>query len=682
MDAGIIHDLAALDASCVAVAGGKGASLGELLRAGAPVPAGFVVAGAAFRRFLAAADPDGAIDAVMRELDGGRITVDQAAARIAARLADAAAPDDVATAVRTAVAALGAPSVSVRSSATCEDSGSSAWAGQLATYLGVAPDEVVDRLRACWLSIFSPGALAYGAAHGYGAGRFAVAVVVQRMVASEVSGIGFSVHPVTQEPGVLLIEACFGLGEAIVSGQVVPDQYVVERATGAIAQRALGAQHKGLFLAGGRAEWRALDARDAAAKLSDAQIGEYAALLGRIDAHYGHPVDTEWALADGQFQVLQARPITTLAEEYREALIDDAEEWQLLVRRPMSLVEVSIWAHWLDSPHAATTLGIRGDRALSIQDEAGLANEFMSKRALEAGLQHTVDLDRNDRPSLLAQLRRGEALYAEAEQRLARGAASFRDLDEAAEFFIEVAQHTTAYPAWVLLAIDGAHIDDAEVRAAAERLRSRSLYPAIERRIIDPLVADATRALGFSAPEHAPHVTTWSELRRAALDRHTLEERLAAVRAGRRFVFQATDAGEHVRFVSQSGYLVMRLTGQRATTPIADPDALSGQAAWPGVHRGRARVVLAPDAEGQHIEDGEVLVSIQSSPALMPLLRRCGAIVTDDGGVACHAAIICRELRKPTLIGTGSATTLIHTGDLVEVDTYAGTVRVLERASR
>lgn len=682
MDAGLIHRLDTLDAACVAAAGGKGASLGELRRAGAPVPDGFVVDSAGFRRFLAAADPDGTIDRLMGELDRGALDGDAAAAGIAARLAGARMPDAIAAEIRTAVGALGAASVSVRSSATCEDSGSSAWAGQLATYLGVPPDEVVDRVRACWLSIFSPAALAYGAAHGYGAGRFAVAVVVQRMVASEVSGIGFSVHPVTQEPGVLLIEACLGLGEAIVSGQVAPDQYVVERASGRIAQRRIGAQRKALIAGDdGRPRWQALDARGAAAKLSDAQIGEYAALLGRIEAHYGHPVDTEWALAGGAFHVLQARPITTLAEEYREALLDEAEEWQLLVRRPMSLVEVSIWAHWLDSPHAAATLGIHGDRALSIQDEVGLANEFMSKRALDAGMQHVVDLHRGDRRHLLDQLRRGEALYTEAEGRIAAGAAAFRDLDEAAEFFIDVAQHTTAYPAWVLLAIDGAHIDDAEVRAAAERLRSRSLYPAIERRIIDPLVADAARGLGFSAPEQAPHVATWGELRRGALDRDALETRLADVRAGRRFVFQATAAGERVRFVSQGGYLVMRLTQQRAVAAVVDADALRGQPAWPGVHRGRARVVLAADAEGQTIEDGEVLVSIQSSPALMPLLRRCGAIVTDDGGVACHAAIICRELRKPTLIGTGSATSLIHTGDLVEVDTYAGVVRVIERAT-
>ena len=123
-----------------------------------------------------------------------------------------------------------------------------------------------------------------------------------------------------------------------------------------------------------------------------------------------------------------------------------------------------------------------------------------------------------------------------------------------------------------------------------------------------------------------------------------------------------------------------RLANQRKMVRQENPNELVGQAAWPGIHRGRARVVLSPDVVGQTIEDGEVLISIQSSPALMPLLKRGGAIVTDEGGIACHAAIISRELRKPTLIGTKSATSLIHTGDLVEVDTYAQVIRIIERS--
>lgn len=676
------YPLAELDASAVSLAGGKGASLGELVRAGVPVPPGFVVASDAFRAFMQAADPDGSVAAIIRRLDTGEIEATAGAEQVLAQLAGAAVPFEVERAVVEAAAALGATRVSVRSSATCEDSGASAWAGQLETYLDVRPGQIVERMRDCWLSLFRPAALAYGAAHGYGAGQVAVGVVVQQMVESEVSGIGFSVHPVTQEPGVMLIEACLGLGEAIVSGKIVPDQFIVERGSDRILDRAIGPQTKGLFMESDspQAEWRNVEQRGGEQKLPDEEILEYAKLLAGIEDHYGHPVDTEWARSGGRFHVLQARPITTLAAEYKQKLIDQSEAWKFLVRRPMSLVEASIWAHWIDSQHAADTLGIVADRALSIQDETGLANDFLAERDVAAGMAYVAELFGNQRQRVIDTLLRGEEITRQSKARLQAGAGAFDNFVEAADYFAEAAQYTTVFPAWMLIAYEEHAWDDAEVRALAESLRSRTLYPSIEREIIDPMAAQAAAAVGFSEPEHAPAVTTWSELRRGVLDRDLLEYRLEQVRAGRRFLFQSLDGDDDVRFVSQSGYLLMRLRQQRKLVHGQQPDTITGQAAWPGIYRGRARLVLTPDAIGHAFEDGEVLVSIQSSPELMPLLRRSGAIVTDDGGIACHAAIIARELRKPTLIGTRQATTLIRTGDLVEVDTYAQQVRILERA--
>ena len=225
----MIIPLSDLDSTQVAVAGGKGASLGELTQAGVPVPPGFVVSSVAFTEAIHSGDHQQYLQQVLQRLDADQIEPGDASAEIARHLASVGVTDDLTAAIEQALDRLGLTAVSVRSSATCEDSGASAWAGQLETYLDVPPEHVVSRVRDCWMSMFSPQALAYGAAHGYGAGQFAVAVVVQQMVNSEVSGIGFSVHPVTQEPNIMLIEACFGLGEAIVSGRINPDQYVVER---------------------------------------------------------------------------------------------------------------------------------------------------------------------------------------------------------------------------------------------------------------------------------------------------------------------------------------------------------------------------------------------------------------------------------------------------------------------
>lgn len=679
--ADLVLPLTALGSESSAFAGGKGASLGELVRAGVPVPRGFVVSSAAFDAFLAAGDPSGRIRTILRELAQGLRGVRDAADEIGALLGDATVPAPAQAAIASALPDLGVARVSVRSSATCEDSAANAWAGQLETYLDVVPEEVADRVADCWRSAFRPEALSYGAVHGYGVRPLGVAVVVQTMVPSEISGIAFSVDPLTQQPEVALIEACIGLGEAIVSGQIEPDRFLVERASGRVLANSVGRQRKALFPGdhGTRATWGDLDARGSGPKLTVEQATEYAGILDRIHRHYGRPVDTEWARADGQFQVLQARPITTLAEEYAEELVDPAEPWAFIVRRPMSLFEASIWAHWIDTPHAGEAMGLHANRALAIEDDAGIANLYLSQCAVESGLQHIVDLHENDRPRLLETLNRGLAVREHTEARLGRGPDSFASLEEAAEFFIEVGGFTTCFPAWTLIACENAHIVDPEVLAIAQALRGQTLYPAVERQIIEPLLAQATRSLGFSAPAEATHVVSWHELRDGTLDRGILEARREAVRRGRRFLHQLVPGAERTRLVSQTGYLILRLAPE---SPPAASDDVCGQAAWPGIHRARARVVLAPDAIGQTIEDGEVLVSIQSSPALMPLLRHAGAIVTDEGGVACHAAILCRELRIPTIIGTQTATSSIRTGDLIEVDAYAGVVRILERENQ
>ena len=676
-----ILKLSELSAAQVTAAGGKGASLGELTRAGVPVPQGFVVLSTAFQNTMRLEGHSSFIESMLHQLSRGELDLDAASSKIAGQLETLKLPDDLAAQVLDAFDSLGSNRVSVRSSATCEDGEASAWAGQLETYLDVRRDQVVDRVRECWRSMFRPSALAYGAAHGYGAQELAVAVVVQHMVASEVSGIAFSVHPVTQEPDLMLIEACYGVGEAIVSGRVVPDQYVVQRDTQSIVQSFVGDKREGLFIDhdSETAEWRELGARGSVRKLDDQQVLEYGQLLARIEEHFGFPVDTEWAIEGGKFQVLQARPITTLAPEYKQPLLDMSAPWARAVRRPVSMVEASIIPHWLDTPHAGESLGFHIDRAAVIQDADNTAILFIDEKAAKACHDHVLDLLRHDRRQVIDVLERGESLYREARPRIEKGADAFRDLDEAVAFFADVAQHTTGYPYWVLSVCEEEGIDDAEVRGLAEDLRSRTLYPEIMRRIIDPLVSRITARMGFSAPEEASHVVTWRELQQDTLDVSTLESRLESVQNGSRFVFQMLDGRDHLDLVSQTGYLIMRLEKRRQLLQQSGDDRLVGHAAWPGVYQGRARVIVSPDVVGQDFEDGEVIVSIQSSPALMPFLQRCGAIVTDDGGIACHAAIIARELQKPTVIGTSKATSTIHTGDLVEVDAYAQEVRILER---
>lgn len=671
-----------LDGTQAQLAGGKGASLGELVHAGMQVPPAFVVLRPAFDRFMESADPERRVAAWLDALDSGERQMSETAGDIAALLSNVAPPDEIASAVLGAFDLLGADRVAVRSSATCEDGTSIAWAGQLDTFLNVGRDDLLSQLQACWLSIFGTPALAYGAAHGYGAGEFGVAVVVQKMVPSEISGVGFSVHPVTQEPELALIEACFGQGQAIVSGAIAPDQYVVELASRRIVQNERGQQKKGLFVEPDASTpvWKELGALGGEPKLTDEQILEYTALLDRIEKHYEHPVDTEWAIADGEFCLLQARPITTLAVEYREKIIDETETWIPTVRRPFSLFEASLVGHWMDSAHMGRDVGVYVDRYLAIQDAAGMVNFYASAAQLEVAIDGMKRLEQHEHDRLVALLKHAYEVYEDGRKRVERGA-GFRDLDEASEYFMEVGRNTTAFPVWALFALDALGFDDPEVTQLAEGLRARSIYTPVAHQLLNPLVEETARTLGLPEPARAGELMTWTEMTRGELDRDMYARRLEQLEAGDRMIYQVMEKTELVRFVSETGYLMMRLAGQRQIVPPDDPDRISGQAAWPGVHLGRARVILSSDPEGFSIDDGDVLVSIQSNPGLMPLLRHAGAIVTDDGGVACHAGIICRELKIPTVTGTGRATSAIHDGDLVEVDATQQVVRIIERAS-
>lgn len=259
-------------------AGGKGSSLGEMTRAGIPVPPGFVVLTNAFERVM----NHSGVDA--RSM-----------------------PDDIAAEILESFRALDVDAVAVRSSATVEDSKDAAWAGQLDTFLHVTEEQLLERVKNCWQSIFSERAKAYSVEKGSGK-EVAVAVVVQAMIEADASGVAFSKHPVTHAAQVV-IEAGFGLGEAIVSGQITPDTYLLDKLEGDVLNKVISSQSRALRSARSGIEWQPVSKGDRQ-KISDETIGDLAKMVQSIEQHYGYPVDIEWAVKDGRLYILQARPIT------------------------------------------------------------------------------------------------------------------------------------------------------------------------------------------------------------------------------------------------------------------------------------------------------------------------------------------------------------------------------------
>ena len=320
----LIRPFEQLSKGDVGIAGGKGASLGEMTQAGIPVPPGFVVLSEAFEKFLVEANLNQELDTILdQEVRRDEMqSVELASAKIQQLITSAKMPEDIARAIQEQHIKLDAEYVAVRSSATAEDSSTAAWAGQLDTFLNTTNTDLLKNVQKCWASLFTPRAIFYRFEKGMHGQKISVAVVVQKMVQSEVSGIAFSVHPVTEDYNQLIIEAGFGLGEAIVSGQVTPDSFIVEKKPRRIIDKNITYQSRALWRAGpsgpsnpsGQAnEWRELSQEEGSKPaLSDVQVMELAEIVLGIERHYGFPCDIEWAYEAGQFFITQSRPITTL----------------------------------------------------------------------------------------------------------------------------------------------------------------------------------------------------------------------------------------------------------------------------------------------------------------------------------------------------------------------------------
>lgn len=320
----------------IAQVGGKGANLGEMTQAQIPVPPGFVVTSQTYYRFLDSAGLRPKIEELLAGLDHHDSDALQKASRQIKRLiTDSTVPDDTARQIVDAYHKMGSGAVAVRSSATAEDLPTASFAGQQSTFLNVEGDAaVVEAVKACWASLFEARAIFYRVENGFEHMRVGIAVPVQRMVQSERSGVMFTVEPVSSDTTKIYIEAVCGLGEAIVSGQVTPDQYTVDKRNLQILKREVAAQDRQLIRGkaskGGEGEglsgivWAEVPASDRQSqKLADDDIVKLAEIARRIEQHYGVPQDLEWAKEDSNLYLVQTRPVTTIRDAQEAEAVEE-----------------------------------------------------------------------------------------------------------------------------------------------------------------------------------------------------------------------------------------------------------------------------------------------------------------------------------------------------------------------
>ncbi|MEM4524113.1 MAG: PEP/pyruvate-binding domain-containing protein, partial [Archaeoglobaceae archaeon] len=313
--------LSDVDKNDIPVVGGKAASLGELMRIEIPVPDGFVVDARTFKDFINRANLKDVIYSKLRNLNVENTEeLNKVSEEIRKMIQETKMPEDIEMGIRRAYRELGGGKeifVAIRSSATAEDLPDASFAGQQDTYLNVkGEDLVVEKVKACWGSLFTPRAIYYRVQKGFRHEDVSIAVVVQKMVNSEKSGVMFTSHPITGEK-VCIIEAVFGLGEAIVSGLVTPDTYVYDRVARKLVDVKVS-EKKFMIVRKNGNEKVELGEKGKERVLSEEEIEKLVNIGELIEEHYGKPQDIEWAIENGEIYIVQSRPITTIKEKREE----------------------------------------------------------------------------------------------------------------------------------------------------------------------------------------------------------------------------------------------------------------------------------------------------------------------------------------------------------------------------
>ncbi|MBA7596300.1 Phosphoenolpyruvate synthase [subsurface metagenome] len=329
----------------ISLVGGKGANLGEMTKAHIPVPPGFIVTAQSYFHFLKEANLTAEIRQLLSPLDtNDSEELSKVASQIKDLISAAPIPEEIVGAIAEAYREMGEGLVAVRSSATAEDLPEASFAGQQRTFLNVEGEsEVIAAVQGCWASLFEPRAIFYRAQHGFDHLKVGIAVPVQRMVQSECSGVLFTVEPVTSDDGKVVIEAGYGLGELIVSGEITPDLYVVEKEGLKILDKSIARQEWQLVLDAKGKELGETNVRvpvpwaaQRKQKLPDEDIVALAQIGRQLEELYAFPQDIEWAKEKDLLFIVQTRPVTTIKPPEAEEKVKEPEANVLLTGSPAS----------------------------------------------------------------------------------------------------------------------------------------------------------------------------------------------------------------------------------------------------------------------------------------------------------------------------------------------------------
>jgi phosphoenolpyruvate synthase/pyruvate phosphate dikinase len=549
---------------------------------------------------------------------------------------------------------LDAALVAVRSSATAEDSSAAAWAGQLNTFLNTPKKDLLKNIQKCWASLFTPRAIFYRIEQGLKNKKISVAVVIQKMTQAKAAGVAFSVHPVTQDYNQIIIEAGFGLGEKVVSGAITPDNYIVNK--------------KGYKI-------EEINVNEPRQVLSKKKIIQLAKLVVKIEKHYKFPCDIEWIEKGGKLFITQSRPITTLTTNKPKPKLDfklNEPFYKEMVYSFAPIIYFEASNECYINNALAKKLGItKFPKFIVIWDKAyeewnnGQIQKIKSKKDIEfvikAGRETVAeyeskvdsllkqDYDKLSKEQIIKTLQ----IMNQITRKIYQSDIFFINehfvtkdkalLDLLPEVRIEFTKFIDK------LNIIGDKVIDASYYKLKKKIPWKAFIYATSAEITKLLKDSTAKQIAkFKLIENRP---------------------IAFIFDGKKL---STKKGETVNDIKQV------LEDQ---VEDLDVKQLKGQITYEG--KVRAKVVKITEYDYENIDKvikgkkDYVFVAPMTRPEFVPYLKKAKAIVTDEGGITCHAAIVSRELKKPCVVGTKFATKMLETGDMVEVDAKKGIIRII-----
>ncbi len=674
--------------------GGKASSLSKMIQANIVVPPGFVIFSSTFESILEKLHIREEINNILKGIEPKKISsIERASQLIVDLIMNISIPDKVCKEISNHFEELDNCFVAIRSSATMEDSKLTSWAGGLDSFLNVTKDILIEKIKQCWASLYSTKALHYAYLKGIDINQNKIAVIVQKMVQGEVAGVAFSVHPVNQNDNQIIIEAGFGLGEIVVSGEITPDKYIVSKKRNIILEKIINIQTKKIVGSNLNDNKYKVINNPENQKLSDEGIIMLSKIITEIENHFGFPVDVEWAEVNNQFYIIQSRPITTLlnGEDEEANLLNyiKSEKWFLGIRADESLLFYSAKQQgcnkYIERKH-----GITFAESLLVTLSSNYPIRVFN--LWQAKLFHAVSKEKieNNPLILLDYINENEKIYKSINNYCNKLIEAIKNNQtvESKKLFIKIfnmyekvsAHFIIIFSLGLKLAENKDNIKNADELIKkhdewrnSEVFREEAMGESIFY-LFNYLLDEKNMKI---EPLLLMKFLTLNEIKAWFDNQLTDSDILNIIKLRKKQGFVYINITRFKREIIdnvQDIYAIRKffLNIESDSKRIKNIDEITGQITYDSKKKISGIVVVIKDKyeleKKKNLIKGKILVAIQTSPHFIPYMKNVKAIVTDEGGLTCHAAIISRELKKTCIVGTKVATKYLKDGDIITID--------------